>query len=177
MHPCTLHNTQQHFLSFIVNRHTTHNATATSILPTMVFYTRSKGKRLLVGFLVFLTASASAFLSHDAKCYSPSHHKCDMPPLYANNNNNNEEITNDVADAKRRSFWMGAFLLANAANVPPAQAAPPIAVIAEELGYFPVTNRQGETVMVPKRVTRSSSEQAIQLAQHLKKVKALAICL
>lgn len=48
-----------------------------------------------------------------------------------------------------------------------AEAAPPIAVIAEELGYFPVTNTKNETVYVPKRIKRQSSEQAVQLAKKL----------
>ena len=48
-----------------------------------------------------------------------------------------------------------------------AHAAPPIAIIAEELGYFPVTNTAGETVYVPKRVQRESSQQAIELARRL----------
>ena len=38
-----------------------------------------------------------------------------------------------------------------------AVAAPPIAIIAEELGYFPVTNADGETVYVPKRIQRPST--------------------
>lgn len=51
---------------------------------------------------------------------------------------------------------------------PAANAAPPMAVIAEELGYFPVTNRDGKTVMVPKRVSRESSRQATELARRLR---------
>lgn len=47
-------------------------------------------------------------------------------------------------------------------------AAPPISIIAEELGYFPVTNKEGKTVYIPKKVSRTSSDQAIALAQHLK---------
>jgi len=54
-----------------------------------------------------------------------------------------------------------------------ANAAPPISIIAEELGYFPVTNRSGETVYIPGRVRRKSSEQSIKLAQHLKAVGAV----
>ena len=46
-------------------------------------------------------------------------------------------------------------------------AAPPIAIIAQELGYFPVTNSRGETVNVPKQVSRESTNQAIALAQYL----------
>lgn len=49
-----------------------------------------------------------------------------------------------------------------------AQAAPPIAVIAEELGYFPVQNKDGEVTYIPKRVQRQSSDQAIELAKRLK---------
>lgn len=49
-----------------------------------------------------------------------------------------------------------------------ANAAPPIAIIAEELGYFPVTNRYGDTIYIPANVKRSSSTQSIQLASYLK---------
>ena len=48
-----------------------------------------------------------------------------------------------------------------------AQAAPPIAVIAEELGYFPVQTKAGDLVYVPKRVQRQSSDQAIELAKKM----------
>ena len=48
-----------------------------------------------------------------------------------------------------------------------AQAAPPIAVIAEELGYFPVQNRNGDLVYVPKKVQRQSTDQAVELANML----------
>jgi hypothetical protein len=49
-----------------------------------------------------------------------------------------------------------------------AKAAPPMAVIAEELGYFPVRNRAGDLVYIPKRVGRQSSEQAVRLAEKLR---------
>lgn len=49
-----------------------------------------------------------------------------------------------------------------------ANAAPPMAVIAEELGYFPVRNRAGDLVYIPKRVVRQSSEQAVLLAAKLR---------
>jgi hypothetical protein len=54
-----------------------------------------------------------------------------------------------------------------------ASAAPPFAIIAEELGYFPVTNSKGETVNVPKRINRASSEQALKLATALKEKGAV----
>jgi hypothetical protein len=47
----------------------------------------------------------------------------------------------------------------------PATAAPPFAVMAEELGYFPVQNRAGEVVMIPKKLKRESTDQAIELAK------------
>lgn len=49
-----------------------------------------------------------------------------------------------------------------------ANAAPPMAVIAEELGYFPVTNKLGETTYIPARVKRHSTDQAIELSKFLK---------
>jgi hypothetical protein len=54
-----------------------------------------------------------------------------------------------------------------------AWAAPPIAVIAEELGYFPVQNKAGEVVYVPRRIQRQSSDQAIELAQKLSQAGAV----
>mmetsp|Transcript_6276 Transcript_6276/g.7951 ORF Transcript_6276/g.7951 Transcript_6276/m.7951 type:complete len:244 (-) Transcript_6276:38-769(-) len=53
-----------------------------------------------------------------------------------------------------------------------ANAAPPIAIIAEELGYFPVTNREGVTKYVPSKVKRKSTDQSIELATHLKNIGA-----
>jgi len=47
-------------------------------------------------------------------------------------------------------------------------AAPPIAIIAEELGYFPVQNREGQVVYIPKKVQRQSTQQAIELAKQMK---------
>jgi hypothetical protein len=50
----------------------------------------------------------------------------------------------------------------------PANAAPPISIIAEELGYFPIqSSKTGKTVYVPKRVQRTSSDQAVKLAEKL----------
>lgn len=52
--------------------------------------------------------------------------------------------------------------------VPPANAAPPISIIAEELGYFPIqSSKTGKTVYVPKRVQRASSDQAVKVAEKL----------
>ena len=59
-------------------------------------------------------------------------------------------------------------LITGAVCPPSAAAAPPIAIIAEELGYFPVTTKNGDVTYVPKRVSRKSSAQAIELAKVLK---------
>ena len=56
----------------------------------------------------------------------------------------------------------------DAVRPPSASAAPPISIIAEELGYFPVTTKDGDVTYVPKRVSRKSSTQAIELAKELK---------
>jgi glutaredoxin len=48
-----------------------------------------------------------------------------------------------------------------------ASAAPPVDIIAQELGYFPVTNKKGKMVYVPKSIYRSSTPQAIELAKRL----------
>lgn len=47
-------------------------------------------------------------------------------------------------------------------------AAPPIFVLAEELGYFPVRNNAGTLVYVPQHVQRTSTDQAGALAQFLR---------
>lgn len=48
-----------------------------------------------------------------------------------------------------------------------ATAAPPIAVIEEELGYMPVQDDKGRTRYAPSRVLEPSTEQAVRLADHL----------
>lgn len=49
-----------------------------------------------------------------------------------------------------------------------AWAAPPVAVIAEELGYFPVRNANGDVTYIPKRVQRTSTSQSIELAKYMR---------
>jgi Zn ribbon nucleic-acid-binding protein len=56
----------------------------------------------------------------------------------------------------------------------PSNAAPPMSVMMEELGYFPVRDdnngaTSGEVVYVPARIQRESSQQAIALAKYLQK--------
>mmetsp|Transcript_34704 Transcript_34704/g.81835 ORF Transcript_34704/g.81835 Transcript_34704/m.81835 type:complete len:223 (-) Transcript_34704:991-1659(-) len=63
---------------------------------------------------------------------------------------------------------LGAGFTTGAAFPRAANSAPPISIIAEELGYFPVTTKDGDVTYVPKRVSRKSSPQAIELAKILK---------
>ena len=52
-----------------------------------------------------------------------------------------------------------------------ANAAPPFAIMQEELGYFPIKDDNGETYMVPSKIKRTSTDQAISLAKYLSKGK------
>ena len=80
-------------------------------------------------------------------------------------------------DMNRGTFLKGSGVLGTAlltsllGFAPNANAAPPMAVIAEELGYFPATNSEGQTTYTPARIKRSSTEQAIELASYLKSVR------
>ena len=83
---------------------------------------------------------------------------------------------------------VASFLLISFTNqVLPANAAPPFAVIAEELGYYPImvptssspsSASQTSTVQyVAKRVQRPSTQQAIDLAHYMRTVPDLRIIL
>ncbi|KAL7526561.1 hypothetical protein ACHAWF_001819 [Thalassiosira exigua] len=76
-------------------------------------------------------------------------------------------------DFVRRSLVGAASAIGAASSIAtspaPSNAAPPFAVMAEEMGYFPVKDeRTGETVMVPSRARRESTDQAVALAEHLR---------
>ena len=72
-------------------------------------------------------------------------------------------------------------MLAASATIPflassprPSLAAPPFAIMAEEMGYFPVKDeKSGETVMVPAKAKRESTDQAVELAKYLQSTKAV----
>ena len=56
-----------------------------------------------------------------------------------------------------------------AADPRPSLAAPPFAVMSEELGYFPATDAAlNATVMVPASIRRASTDQATSLAEYLR---------
>ena len=66
------------------------------------------------------------------------------------------------------------FLVSNEASKSPAHAAPPFAIMEEEMGYFPVIDeRSGETVMVPAKAKRESTDQAVALAKYLQSTGAI----
>jgi hypothetical protein len=69
--------------------------------------------------------------------------------------------------ARDNVAFIAGFSTAIALGIRKVQAAPPIAVIAEELGYFPVQNKDGMVMYIPKRVQRSSTPQAVELAKIL----------
>lgn len=76
-----------------------------------------------------------------------------------------------AAETSRGSF-IGRLITVSSAAIlarnTPANAAPPFAIMAEEVGYFPVTDeRTGQTVMVPAKAKRQSTEQSIELAKYL----------
>jgi len=124
----------------------------------------------------FGSSPLSSSLRDDGDCNDVAHERS------RNNLDRDDNETNDV-DSTRRSQFLRSFVVGLVASatmlisdfkglVPTsasfvANAAPPIAIIAEELGYYPVTNRNGETIYVPKRVSRESSKQAVQLAERL----------
>ena len=96
---------------------------------------------------------------------------------FATTTGENQDEFRDGENSRRQLFkhaaTVGMGLLAGSLNSEEALAAPPIAIIAEELGYFPVTNSANETVYIPKRIKRQSSDQAIQLARKLRESGAV----
>lgn len=72
-----------------------------------------------------------------------------------------------LEDALLSGVALTASVIVEATFPSSAVAAPPISVIAEELGYFPVTTKDGDVTYVPKRVSRKSTSQAIELAKLL----------
>lgn len=75
--------------------------------------------------------------------------------------------TSSVSISRRSTLIASFLLIAKSLQPKEANAAPPIAIISEELGYFPVTDSKGRTIFIPARVKRKSTDQAIALAKHL----------
>ena len=129
--------------------------------------------KLLSLLLVLLLSSTAAF--HAPAFVSSSCRSAHDLRLQAKKSSY-DSSSNSNSHQRRRRFLVqttasiAASVAAATQPVQQAVAAPPIAIIAEELGYFPVTNRAGETVYIPAKVRRKSSEQSVKLAQHLKNV-------
>jgi len=81
-----------------------------------------------------------------------------------------EGLNTNSKNARRR-FVKSAIFTTVTALLPleDSNSAPPYAVMAEKTGYFSVYDKRGDLIYLPKRVTRESSLQAIDLAKHLKK--------
>ena len=78
------------------------------------------------------------------------------------------------SDFLRNMFAASATIPFLASSPRPSLAAPPFAIMAEELGYFPVKDeKSGETVMVPAKAKRESTDQAVELAKYLQSTKAV----
>jgi hypothetical protein len=107
-------------------------------------------------------------LSHSSTCLHFDDDDDDAPTFPANGlamNNNRRFLTTAAA--------LIVFISSALLSPVPAVAAPPFAVIAEELGYFPVMVQPpgSSTSMVqyvPKRVQRTSTQQAIDLAHYIR---------
>jgi len=120
--------------------------------------------RTLLCFFVMFETRVEAFST-------PKHTSCLLQMALSSMESDDMQQAPDVAEQKTRRSILAGLLTASVAN--PSLAAPPIAVIAEELGYFPVTNREGDTTYVPKSVRRKSSDQAMRLAQKLKEKRVV----
>ncbi len=114
-------------------------------------------------FIFIHVGSLNAFSSNNIDRATPTNTK----------NQFTQDTTDDRVSFGRRRIFQYAFYMpfissiALLGNPKESSAAPPIAIIAEELGYFPITNRQGITQYVPAKVKRSSTDQSIELAKYL----------
>jgi len=109
-------------------------------------------------FLVVLSISISA-------CFSLNNVR--LPVL----NRSQRDLT--MVKIKCRRAVLGSLLVSLGTLQQPANAAPPIEVIAEELGYFPIqTSPSLGTIYSPARIKNASTEQAVRLSQHLEKIGA-----
>ena len=123
--------------------------------------------QLLTTFLFLIAAGPTTAYNHG------------RPPMLATNkltsrlDSSNHETTTTRIDFLRNIFVASAALPLLASSPRPSNAAPPFAVMAEELGYFPITDEKtGDTFMVPAKAKRESTDQAVELAKYLQSTKA-----
>lgn len=95
-----------------------------------------------------------------------------MPKIINNNDYKQQQWISISKSLYRVSITIGMILMMSYTSLftatSPAYAAPPFAVIAEELGYFPITDpKTQQTIFVPQRIRRASSEQSVKLASLL----------
>ncbi len=115
--------------------------------------------RQVASFNAILPCRRNALLSRDVSIrleQTPSHEDTSEGNFFQRRN------------VLRRVFVDAPSIFIALGNLPAANAAPPFAIMAEEMGYFPVMDeRTGQTVMVPAKAKRESTEQAIALAKYL----------
>lgn len=162
------------------------------LMPAMM--NRAKRSKLVILASLLLAPSVRGFVSFGKVAAMRRNLFLSLPPFLADDANvsrrhhhphhqpaepNSPPLTNNVILDSRREFAKKVVVGASGALLPAAwsprlsNAAPPIAVIAEELGYFPVTNANQETIYVPKRIKRESTNQAIRLARKLRESGAV----
>lgn len=97
-----------------------------------------------------------------------------LSPVRCSNSRRDDDDTYATTQLVPRDGFLRQIVLSASATfvsiggVSRSNAAPPFAIMAEEMGYYPVNDeRTGQTVMVPSKAKRESTEQAIQLAKYL----------
>jgi hypothetical protein len=130
-------------------------------------------------FFALCTVLSLSFLIRDAAAWTPPTPPPPSPPRPRRPSTGGAAAA-AAAVSSRDEFLLGvaarpsgaaAALLLAAVGIPrPSRAAPPFAVMSEEVGYFPVSDPAlgGATVMVPAPVRRESTEQATSLARYLR---------
>ncbi|KAL7500617.1 hypothetical protein ACHAWT_011249 [Skeletonema menzelii] len=130
--------------------------------------------------ILVVTAAAGHCVAYNIQNSKPllrDHHR--RSPTLSKSTTNHDEATSLSSTTTRTDFLRNMFAASAAlpilASSPrPSNAAPPFAIMAEELGYFPVKDeKSGETVMVPAKAKRESTDQAVELAKYLQSTKAV----
>lgn len=139
----------------------------------------NRGIAALVCFAVWLYVPANGFVSRQINrymCHSPETVPCNARLSERGDALKHSEYSRSDAESgskSTRSEFVRQIIVASSAALmantnSPTNAAPPFAIMAEEVGYFPVTDeRTGQTVMVPAKAKRESTEQSIELAKYL----------
>jgi hypothetical protein len=130
------------------------------------------GRGSTISCVAYSINNINSSLSTKATTSTGSRYQQLTPVLEAEAKHSDVSVTRNNFVRKMLVATTAAFPLFSSVSSQPSNAAPPFAIMAEELGYFPVTDeRTGETVMVPAKAKRESTDQAVALAKHLKATK------